>query len=63
MDEVWLYNKTANKRICQINGGLKTYEEILTEAGIPIADVMIDKDGLSFTMDDLCVQIVHCDFI
>ena len=63
MDEFWLYNKTANKRICQINGGLKTYEEILTEAGIPIADVMIDKDGLSFTMDDLCVQIVHCDFI
>ena len=63
MDQLWLYNKTANKRICQINGGLKTYEEILTEAGIPIADVMIDKDGLSFTMDDLCVQIVHCDFI
>lgn len=63
MDELWLYNKTANKRICQINGSLKTYEEILTEAGIPIADVMIDKDGLSFTMDDLCVQIVHCDFI
>ena len=63
MDELWLYNKTANKRICQINGGLKTYEEILTEAGIPIADVMIDKDGLSFSMDDLCVQIVHCDFI
>ena len=63
MDELWLYNKTANKRICQINGGLKTYEEILTEAGIPIADVMIDKDGLSFTMDDLCVKIVHCDFI
>ena len=63
MDELWLYNKTANKRICQINGGLKTYEEILAEAGIPIADVMIDKDGLSFTMDDLCVQIVHCDFI
>lgn len=63
MDELWLYNKTANKRICQINGGLKTYEEILTEAEIPIADVMIDKDGLSFTMDDLCVQIVHCDFI
>lgn len=63
MDELWLYNKTANKRICQINGGLKTYEEILTEAGIPIADVMIDKDGLAFTMNDLCVEVVHCDFI
>lgn len=63
MDELWLYNRKANKRICQINGGLKTYEEILTEAGIPIADVMIDKDDVSFTMDDLCVQIVHCDFI
>ena len=63
MDEQWLYNRKAKKRICKINGGLKTYEEILTEAGIPIADVMIDKDGLSFTMDDLCVQIVHCDFI
>ena len=63
MDELWLYNRKAEKRICKINGGLKIYEEILTEAGIPIADVMIDKDGLSFTMDDLCVQIVHCDFI
>lgn len=63
MDELWLYNKTANKRMCQINGGLKTYEEILTEAGIPIADVMIDKDGLAFTMNDLCVEVVHCDFI
>ena len=63
MDELWLYNRKAEKRICKINVGLKTYEDILTEAGIPIADVMIDKDGLSFTMDDLCVQIVHCDFI
>ena len=44
MDELWLYNRKAKKRICKINGGLKTYEEILTEAGIPIADVMIDKE-------------------
>ena len=63
MDELWLYNATAKKRICKINGGLKSCEQMLSEAGIPIADVMVDKDGLAFTMDDLCVQVVHCDFI
>lgn len=63
MDELWLYNKTAKKRICQLNGGLKTYEQILADVGIPIADVMYDQDGVAFTMDDLCVECIHADFI
>ena len=62
MDELYLYNNKAEKRICKINDFSKSYEEILTEAGIAIADVMVDKDGVEFTMDDLCVQMVHCDF-
>ena len=62
MDELYLYNSKAEKRICKVNNGLQTYEQILTEAGIPIADTMVDFDGVPFTMDDLCIQMVHSDF-
>ena len=62
MDELYLYNSKSKKRICKISGGLQTYEQILAEAGIPIADTMVDFDGVPFILDDLCIQMVHLDF-